>query len=179
MHTTQAIEGITLASVAFQESSHILSVLTPQHGRIKCVTKSARKSQARGLGPLLAVEMQVIPSEKELWKCTQCDVATSYPFLRLSLNHLRYAAQVTDLLDKLLPLHHPVPHLYALYSQYLANLPNIAEPHIAACMFLEKLLVLEGMLEGGSTLDMATFTEPFEGTVDQGYYQKLLYLVGK
>lgn len=179
MHTTQAIEGITLASFAFQESSHILSVFTKEHGRIKCVAKSGRKAQMRGLCPLLGVELLVIPSEKELWKCTECQVATSYPSLRTSLEHLRFAAQITDLLDKFLPLHHPVEHLYILYSQFLANMPTFAKPHVAACMFLEKLLVLEGMLEGGSRLDMASFTEPFEGTLDQGYYQKLLYMIGK
>lgn len=179
MHTTQAIEGITLASFAFQESSHILSVFTKQHGRIKCVTKGGKKAQMRGLCPLLGVELLVVPSEKELWKCTECQVATSYPSLRTSLSHLQFAAQVTDLLDKLLPLHHPVGNLYILYSQFLANIQSFEKPHIAACIFLEKLLVAEGMLEGGSKLDMASFTEPFEGTIDPGYYQKLLYMIGR
>lgn len=179
MHTTQAIEGITLATFAFQESSHILSVFTKELGRIKCVTKSFRKNQLRGLCPLLGVELQVIPSDKELWKCKECVVATSYPSLRTSLEHLQYAAQITNLLDKLLPLQHPVEHIYVLYEQFLIHLPNFSKPHVAACLFLEKYLVMEGMLESGSALDLASFTAPYEGNVDVGYYQKLLHVIGR
>ena len=173
MHTTQAVEGITLASFAFQESSHILSVFTPDHGRIKCVTKSFKKNTTRGLGPLLGVELQVIISDKELWKCRECHVTTSYPTLRLSLEHLRYAAQITDLLDKLLPLHHPVPHIFSFYNDFLLHLPSYIKPHTAACVFLEKYLVAEGMLE------TASLDPSYDNIVDLGYYHKLLHLIGR
>ncbi len=171
MHT-HAIEGITLSSFRFQEQAHILSVFSKEHGRIKCVTKSTRKSQNRGLGPLLLVEMQVVISENELWKSRECHVATSFPLLRSSLDHLRYASQITDLLDKLLPLHHPVPHLYILYSQFLTNLANSKYPHVPACIFLEKFLVLEGMLEKESDIGAI---DPEK--VPLGYYQKLIHSI--
>ncbi len=179
MHNTQAVEGITLASFSFQENSHILSVFSKEHGRIKCVAKSSRKSHLRGFCPLLGVEMQVIPSDKELWKCRECLVTTSYPSLRLSLEHIRYAAQVTDLLNKILPLQHPVEQLYELYDKFLFTMPNFKKPHVAACIFLEKFLVIEGMLEAGSPLDKCSFENPLEEAVELGYYNKLVHLVSK
>ncbi len=179
MHTTQALEGVTLASFAFQENSHIISVFTKEHGRIKCVTKSYRKSNVRGLCPLLGVEIQVIVSDKELWKCKECHVNTSYPNLRLSLDHLRFSAQVTDLLDKLLPLHHPVPQIYELYKQFLVNLPHFEQPHVAACIFLENFLVNEGMLEASSAVLKGSLTESYEAQIDLGYYHKLVHTLIK
>ncbi|MBS0637537.1 MAG: DNA repair protein RecO [Verrucomicrobia bacterium] len=164
---TQAVEGITLSSLAFQENSHIISVFSKEHGRIKCITKSSRKSTVRGLGPLLGLEMQVMVSDKELWKCQECQVTRSYPQLRSSLTHLRFAAQITDLLDKLLPLHHPVGNLYVLYCQFLDTLGTQSHPHIAASIFLEKLLIAEGMLE----------KECDAGSIDLGYYHKLLHMI--
>lgn len=136
------------------------------------MAKSSKKSQGRGLSPLLGVEMQVIISDKELWKCKECHVATSYPQLRSTLSALRYASQVTDLLDKLLPLHHPVPHLYTLYSKFLADLGPSTHPHVTACIFLEKFLICEGMLEKESGIETA---DP--ENVPLGYYQKLLHLI--
>ena len=167
MHNTHAIEGITLASFAFQENSHILSLFTKEHGRVKCVTKGTKKLPLRGLGPLLGVEMQVIVSDKELWKCRECIVTTSYPNLRTSLEALRYAAEISQLLDRLLPLHHPVAHLYSLFGNFLSEMPLFEKPHVAACTFLEKFLIIEGMLE----------KETSPEKMDLGHYQKLIRML--
>ncbi len=164
MQKTEAVVGITLASFPFQENAHILSIFSKEHGKIKCVTKSYSKSKARGFSPLLGVEMVVIPSDKELWKCKECIVTTSYQALRLSLTHLRFAAEVTDLINRLLPLQHPVPELYALYSQFLADIAHMEPAHSAACIFLEKLLITEGMLDKE------------RGLSDLGYYTELVHI---
>ena len=173
---THAVEGITLTSFAFQETSHIISLLTKEHGRIKCVTKSYRKTQVRSISPLLGVELLVIPSEKELWKCKEYIVRTSYPHLRTSLKHLRIAAEITNFLDKFLPLHHQVLHLYTLYSDFLAHLPHFIHPHVAATCFLEKLMVHEGMLKEASM--KGSFSEYYQKNSDIGYYHKLGRQVG-
>ncbi len=167
MHNTHALEGITLASFAFQENSHILSVFSKEYGRIKCVVKGTKKMPIRGLGPLLGVEMQVIVSDKELWKCPECIVTTSYPHLRKTLEALRYGAEISLLLDRLLPLHHPVPNLYGLFSSFLSDMPSFEKPCVAACTFLEKFLVAEGMLE----------KETGPENMDLGYYQKLIRII--
>ena len=164
MHNTQAIEGVTLASFAFQENAHILSIFSKEHGRIKCVTKSYKKALTRGYCPLLGVEMQVIVSEKELWKCKECIVTTSYPSLRRSLSTLRHVAEITDLLNRLLPLHHALPELYSLYSQFLAEAANQEPAYHAACLFLEKFLIIEGMLDKE------------RGSTDLGYYNQLIQI---
>ncbi len=164
MQKTEAIEGITLASFAFQENAHILSIFSKEHGKIKCVCKSYSKSKARGFSPLLGVEMVVIPSDKELWKSKECTVTTSYQALRLSLAHLRFAAEVTDLINRILPLHHPVPELYALYSKFLQEAAESNPAHESACRFLERFLFVEGMLDKE------------RGFFDLGYYTQLVHI---
>jgi len=174
---TEAITGITLATSTFEETAHILSVFSKEHGRIKCVHKSFRKASVRGLSSLLAVEMTVCPSDKELWKCQDVTVVTSYPALRLKLDRLRHAAEVTDLIDKLLPLHLAVPHIYELYAAFMHHLPHFAAPDVAASLFLEKFYASEGMLEGQPRFLEKQFEECYSEKSDLGRYQKLIHSI--
>lgn len=173
----EAITGVTLASFAFEETAHILSILSKEHGRIKCVHKSSKKASVRGLSSLLGVEMTVCPSEKELWKCQEVLVVTSYPHLRLKLDRLRYAAEVTDLLDKLLPLQLPVPFIHDLYLAYLHHLPQFAAPDVASSLFLEKFYVSEGMLERKSAYVELPFAACYQEKSDPARYHRLLHTV--
>ena len=137
-----AIEGVILTTTAFEETAHILTLFSKEYGRVKCVTKHA----TRGLSPLLGVEALVTVGEKELWKCRECRPTSSYPRLRLQLQALRVAAKISMHLASMLPLHLPLPEIYAHFLDFLEWVPCFEKPHIAAVIFLGKFCINEGIL---------------------------------
>lgn len=138
------IEGIILSAIPFEETSYILNLFSSQWGRVKLVTKQPNRKHLQSYSPLLAIEALVIPSDKELWKCRDCHVTNSYPKLRRRLESLYQGASISDLLAKVLPLHLPIPAVYALFSSFLENLPLFAHAHVASIAFLTQFCIHEG-----------------------------------
>jgi DNA repair protein RecO (recombination protein O) len=140
-----AVEGIILSAIPFEETSSIVNLFSKELGRIKIVIKQSSRKRLQSYSQLLAVEAVVIQSDKELWKCRECDVVRSYPQLRTSLDRLQTAAHSADLLAKLLPLCLPLAPIYALFSEFLEQMPHFTSPHVALAAFLVKFCVHEGL----------------------------------
>ncbi|MBS0655474.1 MAG: recombination protein O N-terminal domain-containing protein, partial [Verrucomicrobia bacterium] len=131
--------------IPFEETSSIVNLFSKELGRIKIVIKQSGRKRLQSYSQLLGVEAVVIQSDKELWKCRDCVIVRSYPHLRTSLDRLQTAAHSAALLAKLLPLCLPLAPIYALFLEFLEQIPHFTYPHVALAAFLAKFCVHEGL----------------------------------
>jgi DNA repair protein RecO len=145
-YVMQSTEAIILKTVSYLETSHVLTLFSREFGIVSVMLKSLSKNKARSYSALLKVEAEIIPSEKELWKCRGIAILSSYPQLRTSLIRLQVVAQLLELLSKIIPPRTPVQEIYSLLDEHLFILPECQSPYTAAASFLVKYLHQEGSL---------------------------------
>jgi hypothetical protein len=147
----QKVEGIILKTSSFEDSSHILHVLSKEFGIISLVAKGYSSKIQRSYSPLLKIEAIVIQSQKELWKCKELTIVASYTGLRLSLEKLKLASYLIKIVHQILPQKVPLEEIYTLLDEHLYSLSTGAMPYTKASSFLLKFFYLEGMLPPIST----------------------------
>src|SRR5437868_437748 len=99
----QSTEAIILRTVPYLETSHVLTLFSREFGIISLLLRSSNKNKARSFSALLKVEVEVMVSEKELWKCRGIEILSSYPQLRANFERLKASAKLLDHLAKVLP----------------------------------------------------------------------------
>jgi DNA repair protein RecO len=142
----QSTEAIILRCVPYLETSHVITLFSREFGIISLLLRSSSKNKARSFSALLKVEVEVIVSEKELWKCRGIEILSSYPQLRANFERLKVTAKLLDHLAKVLPARTKVEDYYLLLDQHLHILPECKSPYAAAASFLVKYLAYEGSL---------------------------------
>jgi len=129
----QAVEGIILQTVRLQEKSEIVTLFSKEQGIISLVVKRQRQA----LSPLLKVEAEIRPSEKELKKCFHIQVTSSFQGLRLSLEKLQYASKIIQWISKELPRSEAVEPLYELFDTTLRQLCEEKDATQVAIRFMK------------------------------------------
>ena len=81
----QAIQAITLKVTALEEKKQIITAFSKEFGILSFITSHGK--QGVRCSTLCRIEASVIPSQKELWRCTQFSVLSSYPRLD-TLEHI-------------------------------------------------------------------------------------------
>lgn len=142
--TMLSTEGIILRTTSFEEKSFISHVFTRECGVIAVIKKM--KNEQKGFTPLVKVELIVKPSQKELWSAKEAIIVTSFPKLRSSLKTLELASLMLRALLTSLPLHEPLPELYAHFDKTLFLLGEALHPDLVAGSFFVTLLDMEGLL---------------------------------
>lgn len=84
------------------EADRLLTLLTPEHGKIDAIAKAARKPNARKTGhvELFTCADVLLARGRDLHILTQAEVLLPYLQLREDLERGAYAAYVVELLDK-------------------------------------------------------------------------------
>lgn len=184
----EAITGIILKSVPYEEHTHIITVFSKERGKVLLAVRQSKKTKREGFSPLLAVDALVCPAEKEMWKCRNCEITNSFPRLRQNLDTLRYAVGVTQILADTLPFQAEVHELYDSFLLFLRHLPLFHHAHVAAAAFLAKLCVHEGLLgispplsqeEVTVSLELAkrSFEELYAASCEKALLRKLAVVV--
>jgi recombinational DNA repair protein (RecF pathway) len=145
----EAIEAIITRTTSFEERSHILLAFSREFGFVSLIHKQFRSQNLRGLSPLLKIEAEVIPSEKDLWKATKLHVAHSYQALRLNRDRLSLAFFFLKTLEEMLPKRAQSLFHYALLETHLDLMAESRSPFAIASSFLLKLYFHEGILKRG------------------------------
>jgi len=118
--------GFVLANRSYRESSALLEVLTPEHGRVGLVARSARgaKSKLRGLLQPFTPLLLSWTESGDLGSLIAAESAA--PVIPLTGEAVFYGWYVNELLTRLLQRHDPHP---ALYANYADTLPKLAGDH--------------------------------------------------
>lgn len=104
-------EAIVLRKTKFSDTSLIIQIYTKEKGKISALLKGARSSKSKiGSKIDLINHVEVIfynKEEKDLQLVTQVNLINHYPNIRESLDKIKYASAVCELILKLVPENEP------------------------------------------------------------------------
>jgi len=139
-------EAVILRRQDFGEADRLLTLLTPEHGKLRAIAKGARKPIARKTGhvELYTLVDMLIARGRELHIVQQAEMKA--PFLRLREDLLRgsYAAYLVELLDRFTAEQDPGRGEFRLLVQALGWLCNEDDPRLVARYYELRLLKLAG-----------------------------------
>lgn len=139
--------AIILKRRDFGEADRMLTVLTPQHGKIDVLAKGARKITSTKMGHVelfTRVEL-LINVGREFGIVSQAEMTESYQALREDLTRGAYASFAAELVDRFVEPGDEEPRiLYMLLDETLKRLATEPDPRLATLYFEIHLLDLVG-----------------------------------
>ena len=139
-------EAIVLRRRDFGEADRLLTLLTPNYGKIRAIAKGARKPQSRKTGhiePFMRSKL-LFARGRNLDLITQAELADAYRPLRKDLIRVTYANHVVELLDRFTAENDAHPALYNLLAEALTWLTETDDLLLAARYYELRLLGLVG-----------------------------------
>lgn len=150
-------EGVVLRTLRLGEADRIVTIATPDHGKVRAVAKGVRRTKSRigaRVEPLTHVTLL-------LWKGRELDVITGVevldPFraLRSDLDRSMSAMTMLEIVDQVAVEAHPMPEIFNMLVRALRTLEEHPSPALLGA-FCWKLLALEGL---GPRVDACTRCE--------------------
>ncbi len=117
-------EAVVLRRTDYGEADRILTLFTPQRGKVRAIAKGARKTTSRLAGhlePFTRTQL-LLASGRDLDIVTQAEARERLDALRQDLWHATGAWYVAELIDRFLEDADPNPALYTLFLQTLRRL---------------------------------------------------------
>lgn len=144
----QVSDAIVLRHLDYGEADRIVTLLTPDHGRIKGFARGARKSRKR-FGPALEPFARVRlhwsrPASGELVTLREAELVDLREGLRRNLEAFALAAYGCELLDELLGASHEGAAAFNLLEAFLAHLCAGGAVRDARLLYELRLLNLAG-----------------------------------
>ena len=139
-------EGIVLRTTRLGEADRIVTLATPEHGKVRGVAKGVRRTKSRigaRLEPLGHVTM-LCWRGRELDVITQVEVLEPFRPLREDLSRLVPAMTMLEIADQASLERHAAPELFALLLGALRTLSTSSSPLVLAG-FLWRFLAVEGV----------------------------------
>ena len=140
-------QAIILSRRDFGESDRLLTLFTPDQGKIRAIAKGARKPQAKLSGhvELFARSDVIIHRGRNLDILTQAELIEPYRGLREDLRRGAYANYVAELLDRFTADEDlDQSTLFDLLHDTLGRIAEAADPALAARFYELQLLDLVG-----------------------------------
>jgi DNA repair protein RecO (recombination protein O) len=128
---TYRTEAIVLRRKDFGEADRMLTLLTPEHGKVRVVAKGIRKPASRKAGHLdLFMRSKLLVAKgRDLDIITQAETMSAYRPLREYLLRGAYAAYMVELIDRLTPDEQENREIYDLLCHgftWLCESPDLA-----------------------------------------------------
>jgi DNA repair protein RecO (recombination protein O) len=139
-------EGIVMRTIRLGEADRIVTLITPDHGKVRAVAKGVRKTKSRigaRLEPLSQVQALVWRG-RELDVISQVEVVRSFRAIREDLERLGPAQTMLEIVDFAAVERQAAPELYAVLAGALATLERAASPFLLGA-FCWRLLQIEGV----------------------------------
>lgn len=139
-------EAVVLRRQDFGEADRLLTLLTPEHGKLRAISKGARKPLARQSGhvELFALVDMLIARGRELYIVSQAEVKNPYLVLREDLIRGTYANHLVELLDRFTAEQDTGRAEFDLLVQALGWLCEDVDPRLVARYYELALLGLAG-----------------------------------
>jgi DNA repair protein RecO (recombination protein O) len=117
-------EAIVLRRTDYGEADRILTLFTPQRGKVRAIAKGVRRTTSRLAGHLeLFVRTQLLlATGRDLDIVTQAEARERLDHLRDDLWHATAAWHMAEMLDRFLQDADPHPRIYTLFTRSLALL---------------------------------------------------------
>ena len=139
-------DAIILRRSDFGEADRLLTVFTPDRGKLRLMAKGVRKTTSRKAGHVeLFMLTDMLIAHGRTWDIiSQAEVAESYRPLREDLDKTSRAYYLAELVDRFTEEHDPNRPLFELLALTLARLGHMADPFITLRFFEMHLLGLTG-----------------------------------
>lgn len=147
------VDGIILRVRPFGEADKVITILTPDRGKIEAVAKGARRPRNRFLGstqPFIHLHLLLF-SGRTLHQLNQTEIVHSFSVLRDDLVKMANASYWCEMTEELLPEDAKEPEVFSLLLQALTMLEHTEEPQLLTRGFEIKLLSNLGYLPELST----------------------------
>jgi len=143
---TYSDEGVVLRTMRLGEADRIVTLATPEHGKVRAVAKGIRKTKSRLSGrlePLTHVSMMCWRG-RELDVVSQVETIEHFKAIRGDLERFPVAMTMLEVVDHVALERHPMPEMFRMLVGALRTLEERLSPALLGS-FLWKLLALEGV----------------------------------
>jgi DNA repair protein RecO (recombination protein O) len=136
------VEGIVLSRRDWGEADRLVTLFTPDIGKLRVIAPGARKPLTRKSGhlELFTRGRFVLARGRSFDKITQAETRDYFPRLRDSLESVSAAYLLVELVDRFLEEHDENPLLYDLLLQALSWLEQGDNPELALRFFELRML---------------------------------------
>ncbi len=136
--------GVILRSQKWGDADRIVTVYSPQFGKIRGVARGARRMKSRFGGvlePFCLVDVTLFQKTPDsLGQISQIDLITSYSLIRENLMVMTAAARMVKMVDAITVDRDPNPEMYAVLVHGLESLRPQAD--VTLCTLLFQIHVL-------------------------------------
>ncbi len=140
--------AIAIKSINLSESDRLVTFMTENHGKVKCVAKGARKVKNQfwgALEPMSLIHLIYFGKEHQnLFRLNHSDIIESFQTIRDDLGKLYTGIYFLDLTDAMILEGHWEPKVFGLLYQSLAALDQQNELEPLRRLFEIRLLSLSG-----------------------------------
>lgn len=143
---TYKSQGLVLRQYTLGEADRILSILTPNMGKVRVVAKSVRKPQSKLRGHLDLTNVVEFSASygRNLDILTEAQARDDHPEIRADLSLLSQAVYVCELTDSFAEERSPSRDLYLLATVTLDLLPGSEDVWLVSRWFEARLLDVAG-----------------------------------
>jgi DNA repair protein RecO (recombination protein O) len=139
-------DAIILRRADFGEADRLITVFTPERGKLRLLAKGVRKTTSRKAGHVeLFMLTDLLVAHGSTWDIiSQAEIVEAYRELRENLDKTGHAYYLAELVDRFTEEHDPNAPLFELLAVTLARLNHLDEPFITLRYFELHLLSLTG-----------------------------------
>ena len=138
--------GLVLRSIKLGESDRLVTLLSPDKGRLSVVAKGARKTKSKlsAAVDLFVYGDYVLYKGKNLYTATQCEVIESYPAIKGDFAAYAYATYFSELVNRVIVEDEKSHGVFSLISEVLRLIEPGTDFFILSRAFELKLLSVVG-----------------------------------
>ncbi len=140
--------ALVIKSINLSESDRLITFMTENYGKIKCVAKGARKIKNRfwgSLEPMSLIHLIYFGKEHQtLFRLNHSDIIESFQTIRDDFNKLYTGVYFIDLINVMILEGHPDKNIFSLLYQSLAALNQQTKLESLRSLFEIRLLTLSG-----------------------------------
>lgn len=139
-------DAIILRRADFGEADRLLTVFTPNRGKLRLLAKGVRKTTSRKAGHVeLFMLTDMLVAQGKTWDIiSQAEIVEPYRELREDLDKTSHAYYLAELFDRFTEEHDANAPLFELLVMTLARLNHLTDPFIPLRYFELHLLSLTG-----------------------------------
>ena len=140
--------ALVIKSINLSESDRLVTFMTENQGKVKCVAKGARKIKNQfwgALEPMSLIHLIYFGKEHQsLFRLNHSDIIESFQTIRDDFSKLYTGVYFLDLIDAMILEGHPEKKIFNLLYQSLAALNQQTELESLRRLFEIRLLTLSG-----------------------------------
>lgn len=139
-------DALILRRADFGEADRLITVYTPNRGKLRLLAKGVRKTSSRKAGHVeLFMLTNMLVAQGRTWDIiSQAEIVESYRDLREDLDKTSHAYYLAELLDRFTEEHDANAPLFELLALTLTHLNYLDDPFMALRYFEMHLLSLTG-----------------------------------